>query len=229
MKTHLIRSVVAATLLASGVLSAAELPFNAPATERAQESAQLLHRAAYALQNAPSPSLQSGNQKISDLWLFPTADADTVFAQYRLSSETGNATASTQHLSLLKLSGEQIIEFRELTDGRAASSSSAAQVTASKDWSAAIGTGHALRSDESALGVGTPGSPDWSAAIGTGHAADLAGSSTDTLLTAAAPSNASVHWSAKFGTGRAFEAAAPASKSSAVIARSAVNVDGNRE
>lgn len=77
MKSHLAASAAAILLLAgAGPGIAAELPFNAPSTVRARESAALLHRAAHALYD-----LSGGGTRISDLWLFPTADANTVFAE----------------------------------------------------------------------------------------------------------------------------------------------------
>src|SRR5579859_6853503 len=74
-------------LLTSLPLAAAELPFNAPNTARAQERAQLLHQAATALGSLPGTSANGArDQHISSLWIFPTADTDTVFVQYEVSS-----------------------------------------------------------------------------------------------------------------------------------------------
>src|SRR5581483_9686385 len=75
-------------LLTSLPLAAGELPFNAPATVRAKESAPLLHQTARALYDLPSSAaLPTSNDKhITNLWLFPTADGETVFARYNLTS-----------------------------------------------------------------------------------------------------------------------------------------------
>src|SRR6185437_14268739 len=56
MKSSLVsRAVTAAALLLSAVpLFAQELPFNAPATDMAQQRAELLHRAAHALDDLQS-------------------------------------------------------------------------------------------------------------------------------------------------------------------------------
>src|ERR1700722_12772065 len=83
-------------LLAALPINAAELSFNAPQTARAQESAQLLHQAAQALGEAAK------NKHVANLWIFPTGAADTVFAQYDLSSNQESG-ASTQHLAVLKV------------------------------------------------------------------------------------------------------------------------------
>jgi len=108
MKNRLAASVAATLLLAGAApLFAGELPFNTPATVRAQESAALLHRAAHALEDL-SPRVG----KISGLWLFPTADADTVFAEYRTSGQTASAT---DHLVVLTLKGDRIVKMSDLT------------------------------------------------------------------------------------------------------------------
>jgi hypothetical protein len=96
-------------LLSSAPLVAAEPPFHAPSTHRAQESVRLLHRAARALYGSTK-----GRSRISDLWLFPTDAPNTVFAQYQLSAkERGGAT---EHLVVLTLQGDRIIRMRDLTD-----------------------------------------------------------------------------------------------------------------
>jgi len=108
-------------LLTSLPLTAGELPFNAPATERAKESAPLLHQAARALSDLPSGGAlrNSNGQHISNLWLFPTADADTVFARYNLISDqeatSGADPSGTEHLTVLTVRRSRIVESRELT------------------------------------------------------------------------------------------------------------------
>jgi hypothetical protein len=132
-------------LLTSLPLTAGELPFNAPATERANETALLLHQAARALYDLPSgDALRSFSGKhISNLWLFPTADADTVFARYSLTSDdkaaSDAAAPATEHLTLLTVRGNRILESRDLTSARP---ESASNERARGRRSAAIGTGH---------------------------------------------------------------------------------------
>jgi hypothetical protein len=106
-------------LLSSLPLTAGELPFNAPATARAHESGPLLHQAARALGDLPTTSpLLARDRHISNLWIFPTADPDTVFALYDLRSKVEDAD-TTKHLTVLTLRGNRIVEQRELTDARA--------------------------------------------------------------------------------------------------------------
>jgi hypothetical protein len=120
-------------LLSSLTVSAGELPFNAPHTARAQENAQLLHQAAQALGNLP-------DQHIQNLWIFPTSDTNTVFARYDVKGESGVAT---QHLTVLKVDGSQIVEQTDLTAASAYAASGEERPNAVPHWSASIGTGHA--------------------------------------------------------------------------------------
>ena len=202
MKTPRATLVAAAVplLLASLPLTAGELPFHAPDTARAQETVQLLHQAARALGDQPAAS------NLSDLWIFPTDDADTVFAQYELSSnEEGGG--STQHLTVLKVRGNRILEQTDLTDPRAYSASDEGAPSATPHWSALIGTGHASSTDATTSAHGVPGTPNWTARIGTGTAASSVGateghqpsSSTNRSATADA------HWTSRIGTGHVSE------------------------
>ena len=208
MKT--LRTTLAAAaiplLLTSLPVSADELPFNAPHTARAQESAQLLHQAAQALGDLPATSaLAARDQHISNLWIFPTGAADTVFAQYELSSsEQGGA--STRHLTVLKVRDNRIVEQAELTDARAYSAGDERQ-SATPHWSASIGTGHVSSTDATNSSHGVPATPHWTARIGTGTAAS---SLNTTESKQSSPSTkqsavADAHWTSRIGTGHATE------------------------
>jgi hypothetical protein len=183
--------------------SAGELLFNAPATERASESALLLHQAARALYNLPAGAvLQSSSGKhISNLWLFPTAEADTVFARYNLSADdeatSGTAASATEHLAVLTVRGNRVLESRDLTS---ADVESASNEPAKLHWSAAIGTGHAASATSTSHGV--PASPNWTARIGTGTAASATTTSDDKKsLSVTQPVVAAAHWTSRIGTG----------------------------
>jgi hypothetical protein len=205
------RATLAATaiplLLTSLPLTAGELPFNAPDTARAQENAQLLHQAARALGDLPATStLAARDRHISKLWIFPTADADTVFAQYELSSnEEGGA--STKHLTVLQVRGDRILEQRELTDARAYSVSDDERPSATLHWSASIGTGHVFGTDATTSSHGVPANAHWTSRIGTGAAASSV-SATESKQPSSSKSQSSVadaHWTSKIGTGHATE------------------------
>ena len=221
-------TTVVPLLLTSLRVTAGELPFNAPATERTDQTAQLLHQTAQALYDLPSGAVlrPSSGKHISNLWLFPTADADTVFARYNLTSdnETASDTAasSTEHLTLLTVRGNRILESRELTS---ASTESASNEPARLHWSAAIGTGHAASAEVTNTKVtrsgttnasatsssqGVLASPDWTAKIGTGTAA----ASTNTVRakqpsSGAQPAVAATHWTSRIGTGHATDSTGP--------------------
>jgi hypothetical protein len=122
MRYPLVATVVVAIslLVGSSQIAAEELQFNVPETARAQTSAELLGRTARALYHAQARAPGAGHaEKITDLWLFPTADAQTVFAHYRLSSAE-SAASSTEHLVLVTVSGDRITARRELTGAEVA-------------------------------------------------------------------------------------------------------------
>jgi hypothetical protein len=221
-------------LLATSLpVTAGELLFNAPATERASESALLLHQTARALYDLPSGAmLQSASGKhISNLWLFPTAEADTVFARYNLTSDdeatSGTTASATEHLAVLTVRGNRILESRDLTSAHA---ESASNEPARLHWSAAIGTGYAASAtvakpevtsngatDESATNSshGVPASPHWTARIGTGTAA-----SATAIPDAKQPSSgtqpvvAAAHWTSRIGTGHSSDSTGPVTHAS---------------
>ena len=189
MKTSHIAAATAVIplLLSSLTVSAGELPFNAPHTALAQENAQLLHQTAQALGNLP-------DQHIANLWIFPTSDTNTVFARYDVKGEGGT---STQHLTVLKVGGNQIVEQTDLTDVRS---------TATPHWSASIGTGHAADTTAASATHGVPANPDWTARIGTGAAASSANVTPSQQAASARKSAvADAHWTSRIGTGHAAE------------------------
>jgi len=210
-------------LLTSLPLAAGELPFNAPATVRAKESAPLLHQTARALYDLPSSAaLPTSNDKhITNLWLFPTADGETVFARYNLTSgdepTSGAAASATQHLTMLTVRENRIVESRELTSAPVGSASNEPK----PDWSAAIGSGYTARgtartpkltisdennADTSHSSPGVLPSPHWTAAIGTGTAAARTSNVPDAQQNSSSetrPVLATADWTSRIGTGHA--------------------------
>ncbi len=211
-------------LLTSLRVTAGELPFNAPLTEQAKERAPLLHSTAQALHDSSSAATLRllGGQQIANLWLFPTADANTVFARYTLTSnrEADAIEPATEHLTVLTVRENRVVDFRELT--------SAATELVSKerprlDWTAAIGTGDAARaglthlektsvsSDRTSAYHVAPPALHWTASIGTGAAA---ASTTATVRDTKQPSTsqpavAAAHWTSRIGRGDAFDSSRP--------------------
>jgi hypothetical protein len=209
--------VVAATaLLSVGALkaSAGEPQFQAPATDRAQATRPLLTRAALAL-NAGVPL--SAGERVSNLWLFPTADEDTVFVQYTVSGgqTLPKIAASQGHLELIKLSADRIVEQRDLTHAVNDGAAYAKRPGGRLDETALIGTGHAMGTPETAVTThGSPASPHWTASIGNGHTSSDSHASAEAVQqsevsakeeTSQAPS---AHWTSKIGTGHAVDSSA---------------------
>jgi hypothetical protein len=202
MKSKLSRLTLTAAplLLGTAAAVAGELPFQSPTTERAAQTQVLLAQAARAI--TAGAGLPAG-QRISDLWVFPTSDEDTVFAQYVVRTEGQKAgPAAEPHLAVVRMSGTRIAEQRDLnTDGRILQ---ARQPAGSLDWTARIGTGHATDGASVPAAVtGTTAAPHWSALIGTGHPD---GRGTQTNVAGAHGldgTTAHAHWTSKFGTAHA--------------------------
>ena len=190
-------------LLASLTVSAGELPFNAPQTARAQESAQLLRETAQALSDQPAIAK---DQHIANLWLFPTGDTNTVFAQYDL-SPNGQGGVTTRHLAVLKVSDHHIVEQTDLTDVSAYVASSNERPSATPHWSASIGTGHAADANTTSSSQGVPATPHWTAKIGTGAAASSVNATESQQASSSTQKSAvaDAHWTSRIGTGHAAE------------------------
>jgi hypothetical protein len=232
-------ATVVPLLLTSLPLAAGELPFNSPATERANESAPLLHETARALYDSSSAAaLQTPRGRhISNLWLFPTADGETVFARYDLTSgedvTSGGTVTKTEHLTVLTVRDNRIVESRELTSP---TTKVASNEPSKLDWSATIGTGYTARGAETNTGVtGGPegnanatgsshvvsASPHWTASIGTGTAATTTGVTESKQPTSSGTQGvvAAAHWTSKIGSGHAFDSSERVAHESVANAR----------
>jgi hypothetical protein len=99
-------------LSATGALGG-EAQFRTPSTDRAEQTQALLSRAAHAV-NIAAPRTRA--EHVSNLWLFPTADEDTVFAQYTVTTDhsSKNAGASEEHFELLRMKGDRLVEQHDL-------------------------------------------------------------------------------------------------------------------
>jgi hypothetical protein len=219
MNIQLTATVAAAIslLLSSGPLAAAEPQFQVPVTAQARESAELLKQTAHAFDDRLASTLAPHGTQISNLWLYPTGDRETVFAHYTLSSNEGGA-APTAHLALLTVSGDDVVRVRELSDASAELRPANAHTSGGANWAAAIGTGHASESNtDSGTTHGAPASPHWAAAIGTGS--PTRSTSVQESSVPAQQSVAQAHWASKIGTGHASESKdRPTKKALAVVA-----------
>jgi hypothetical protein len=206
MRAKKIAPVTAASipliLSAAGAL-AGEPQFQTPTTDRAQETQSLLAQAASAVRaGAPGTT----GRYISNLWVFPTAEKDTVFAQYVVTTDPSfsKVAAPEQHLELLKLQGARVVEQHDLIRAASDSELHAQQSSDRRDWSASIANGHTTSTTErSVTSVGSPASPHWSAAIGNGQVSG-AGTQHVQAATHASGSHApNAHWTSKIGSARA--------------------------
>lgn len=91
-------------VLAAAGASGSDLEYQTPTTNRAHETQSLLNVAGHAVQDRVAVASGGG---VSNLWLFPTGDDHTVFAQYTV--------ASRVHLELLEIRDNRIVAERDLT------------------------------------------------------------------------------------------------------------------
>lgn len=198
-KTASIAAASVALILGTAGAFASEPGFRSPTTDLARKTQPLLASAARAVNAEVS---HTGD--VSKLWLYPTAEQDVVFAQYVVTTNKAPVAVSEQHFELLKLKGDRIVERSDLTRAGDDTALRAKQTNATRDWSASIGTGHAMSASvTSATPVGSPASPHWSASIGTGN---ITGDSNRRMYaTSGAPSShvPSAHWTSKIGSARA--------------------------
>jgi hypothetical protein len=219
MKPQLTATVAAAIsfVLNSVSVTAGAPQFRVPLTARAQESAELLTRTAHAFYASRSISaLSARGMQVKSLWLYPTGDADTVFAQYTLRSEEGG-DSPTEHLALLTVWKDRIVQLRELSEQRYATNE---RPSTRAHWAAAIGNGHTSDATaDSGSARGVPALPDWTAAIGTGRATPSTNAENE-LPGEPQHFIADAHWTSKIGTGHSSESnVRPTESASAVVSK----------
>jgi hypothetical protein len=204
-KIAVLAASVPLMLTAAGAFGS-DLEFHTPTTDRAQQTQLQLSRAAHAVHDKMA---RSAGDRISNLWLYPTGDDHTVFAQYTLTRErtSSKGAAAEVHLELLQMQGDRVVEERDLTRIVDNSASDARQPSNGHDWSASIGNGHTTSStaEISARSVGSPGSAHWSALIGSGQARDESAQRMEIAGNATGSPAARAHWTSKIGTAHAFD------------------------
>jgi hypothetical protein len=55
------------------------------------------------------------NANLTDFWIFPTAEANTVFIQYRASEGAESSNSTRDHLVVVEMRGDRISKLRDLT------------------------------------------------------------------------------------------------------------------
>jgi hypothetical protein len=101
--TRPLSAALAATVLltlGAGSAAAAEPVVNTPAIAQSAANADLIQRASKAVRDyLPAP--------ISNLWVFPTGERNTVFVRYTVET--------TEHLLLVEMKDAQITTLRDFT------------------------------------------------------------------------------------------------------------------
>jgi hypothetical protein len=109
--TRLASAVMTALLVgmsASSSFAAQPISVNTPAISQSQTHSDLITRSSNAVQDYVLAHSNSGAH-LSNLWVFPTADANTVFVRYTLDG------TSTEHLLMVEMDGTRIAQLRDLT------------------------------------------------------------------------------------------------------------------
>jgi hypothetical protein len=96
---RLSKTLVATTavLLGAAITAQAGEPSHIPATTQSQANAAAIAKADHALRDSV--------KGVSNVWLYATGDANTVFVNY---------TTDTNHLALVELKGGRIASLRDL-------------------------------------------------------------------------------------------------------------------
>ena len=89
--------VVSAVLLATSLTALADEPSHVPATSQSKANAAVIAKADQALRNSVAG--------LSNVWIFATGDANSVFVSY---------TTDTEHLALVEMQGDRIASLRDL-------------------------------------------------------------------------------------------------------------------
>jgi hypothetical protein len=108
MRSSKTRVASAALLLTSSITTLAEEPTHVPATAQSKVNAAVIAKAGHALRNyLPT---------ISNVWIFATGDANSVFVSYTTGTpnESHAVAKSSEHLALLGMQGDHIATLRDL-------------------------------------------------------------------------------------------------------------------
>jgi len=98
----------AALLLTNSITTLADEPTHVPATAQSKANAAVIAKADHALRNfLPT---------ISNVWIFATGDANSVFVSYTTGTpnESQSAVKSSEHLALVEMQGDHIATLRDL-------------------------------------------------------------------------------------------------------------------
>jgi len=96
---RLSRTLVASTslLLGAAITAQADEPAHIPATAQSRANAAVIAKADHALRDSV--------KGLSNVWIYATGDASSVFVSY---------TTDSNHLALVEMTGEHIAHLRDL-------------------------------------------------------------------------------------------------------------------
>jgi hypothetical protein len=83
-------------------------PVNAPKTAEATRFAEHLKRAARAV----CERVNSRNEQIASLWVYPTNNANAVYVQY--TSRKVSSTVDVEYLAVAEMDGDRIVHWHAL-------------------------------------------------------------------------------------------------------------------
>jgi hypothetical protein len=87
----------AALMLTGSITTQADEPSHVPATAQSKANAVVISKADHALRDSVAG--------LSNVWIFATGDANSVFVSY---------TTDTEHLALVEMKGDRIANLRDL-------------------------------------------------------------------------------------------------------------------
>ncbi len=108
---RLTSAVMTALLLgmsASSSFAAEQVSVNTPTISQSKTHSDLITRSSNAVHDYVIAHADAG-ARLSSLWVFPTADAHTVFVRYNL------VGSSAEHLLVVEMDGTRIAQLRDLT------------------------------------------------------------------------------------------------------------------
>lgn len=106
--TSAVMTALLVGMSASSSFAAEQVSVNTPTISQSKTHSDLISRSGNAVHDYVLAHADAG-ARLSSLWVFPTAGANTVFVRYSLDG------SSAEHLLLVEMNGAQIAKLRDLT------------------------------------------------------------------------------------------------------------------
>jgi hypothetical protein len=108
--TSTVMTALLVGMSASSSFAAEQVSVNTPAISQSKTHSDLITRSSNAVHDYVLAHADAG-ARLSNLWVFPTADTNTVFVRYSLDG------SSAEHLLVVEMDGTRIAQLRDLTTG----------------------------------------------------------------------------------------------------------------